>query len=239
MLGRRLQKIGVGVTCLGLLTVAFRVWFSGSLLPNDFMQCALFSIAELYLLPLGVLLVLMGWRLRHSRRHSFLVRLPAGLVVALLAAGGFAVSYFGVSPLVGRLLEWGRYGVGPPVQLSRIEEVSAVTSLAFPPGSRLLDGKHQGGMNPILVAKIALPRSEVDRFLAQSPFEGQASSQTKGAYISWGQGALLGYQGEIESIDHFLAASGQPGDNWMEYVNAIVDLDKPGSATLYVVWYIL
>ena len=246
MLGRRLQQIGAGVICVGLMFVALRVSITfvalrvsitRTLLPSDLITCGLFMIAELYLLPLGVLLVLMGWRLRHSRRHSFLVRLPAYVLAALVAVAVYAVSYFAVRPPVGRLLEWGRYGAGPPVLLSRLEEVTAVTSLAFPPGSQLLDGEHLGGMNPYLFAKIALPRSEVQRFLAQSPFEGRVSDRDWGPFI-WDLYSLCGRPWDMESIDHFLAAWGHPGDNSMEYVNVIVDLDDPDSATLYLVWYI-
>jgi len=222
--------------------VALRVLITGTLLPKGLITCGLFMIADLYLLPLGVLLVLMGWRLRHSRRHSFLVRLPAYVLAALVAVAVLPVSYFGVWPPVGRLLEWGRYGVGPPVSLSRLEEVTAVTSLAFPPGSQLLDGEHQGGMNPYLIAKIALPRSEVQRFLAQSTFEGRVNDgqwdpSSWGLYSqSW---ELSGRQWDVESIVHFLAAWGHPGDYLNEYVHVIVDLDDPGSATLYLRWYIL
>jgi len=224
------------------MLVALRVLIAGTLLPKGLTTCGLFMIADLYLLPLGVLLVLMGWRLRHSRRHSFLARLPAAVLAALVAAAVVPVSYFAVRPPVGRLLEWGRYGIGPPVSLSRLEEVTAVTSLAFPPGSQLLEGEHQGGMNPYLWAKIALPRSEVRRFLAQSPFEGRTSSTQWGPHVwdLYGQPwELSGRQWYLESIVHFLAAWGQPGDNSMERVNVIVDLDDPGSATLYLVWYIL
>ena len=66
MLGRRLQQIGTGVICLGLMFVALRVLITRTLLPKDLTTCGLFMIADLYLLPLGVLLVLLGWRLRHS-----------------------------------------------------------------------------------------------------------------------------------------------------------------------------
>jgi hypothetical protein len=202
----------------------------------------MFAVVEMFLLPLGVLLSLEGWLLatrlrRHSdrilsgpaearkRRGAYAVAAATVLTIALvLAAARIAF------PILSRQLRWGQYGFGSPITLDRLSDVSDITTIQFPAGGTLLDGEYLGGWSQYLIAKIAMDRSDVPRFLEQAPFRGQRETAWR---VEVPQMIQRGW--DLEAIGSYVSAQGivhaAP-----EMCKVTISLDDPDTAVVYLYW---
>jgi hypothetical protein len=128
-----------------------------------------------------------------------------------------------------------RYGIGPPVTLTHIREVTQITGLHFPREAVLLDGEFLGGMSPYLIARIRIAHAEVARFLAQSPIHGRANNT--GSYLQETNVPFMERRGwNPRRVRRFLAVDGLPMPQSYGTAGAwiLIDLDDPRAAILYL-----
>ena len=241
--GRKLQRLGYWILLAGFVVIVLRIRIAQTLLPTDLVGCALFEIGELFLIPGGLLLALLGKCLKRVPLELPRASLLVGVAALALLSIIYSVSRFVVVPVVAKNLEWGHYGAGPPVALSAISEVQEITALSFPAGANLLDGECLGGWNPYLVAVVSLPASDVDVFLSQPLLREQLQSSSnelaRGA-ASPDFGPVFARRGwHVERVRDFLSASLSIEQQPLTEVIVLVDLDRPLLATVYVVWYAL
>jgi hypothetical protein len=137
-----------------------------------------------------------------------------------------------------RLAGWGRYGIGPPAKITDIREVSRWTALRFPPSAVLVDGYMLGGLSTYLIAKIRLPRGEVDTFLAQLPMHGEMSS-TEVDYMMAMNGFhfMRVHRWQPPAPRRYLSTYLKKDLNNQNGVSLLLDLDNSQTAVLYVYYW--
>ena len=187
MTSRTLTYIGITALLLYAAVTGVRCAASVSWLPRGTLGVVWF-VAELLLIPLGIVLLAWGllWRLVERRGTSNATRCEqkrtpqrealAGviLVVALVSALLFARAVF---PVLSRKLEWGRYGFQPPVPVRSLEPITDKLGLHLPEGTRVVKGEFMSGPHNHLFAVLEMPRAGAEGLLHQSPFrEGIVSS---------------------------------------------------------------
>jgi len=122
-----------------------------------------------------------------------------------------------------------------PAPVSHIRQVASQTGLVFPPDAVLVDGQvHQtlasGGS---IIAKVEMKRSDITRFVAQSPFHGKvASDKAARDHFIAQLPAHLTSRWRLTAIRHCWTTGGA----YLEepYVGALLDLDSPTQASVYV-----
>jgi len=236
-----LQIAGMSILGLAVLLSAARTWASGGWLPRG-CGVLVFVVVEMFLLPVGALLMVEGWLLsrrvgRHSGsallglsniwnpRSAHLVALATVLTIVLVLAA-VRISF----PILSRVLQWGRYGFGSPVALDGLSEVSRITTIQFPGRATLLDGEYLGGMSQHLIAKIRIDRADVDRFLEQPPFLGKGSPTR-----AWDPPQMAERGWDLDAIGSSISAQGTV-DAAPEMCAVTISLDDPKAAVVYLYW---
>jgi hypothetical protein len=219
--------LGFAVLWIMVRTLVTRTW-----LPSSMLGVVWFAAAELFLVPIGLSLLLLAWVSGHWR--SIADRAPATSLAAAMAVGYLALLVFLVLPAASRGLDWGRYGLGPPVEMREIGAVSRETGLWFPTRTVLVDAGFTGGTEPTLIAMVRLRHEDLDSFLSRQPFAWQDRMPDGGSRY---------YPSEIRSM----TARGWHPDQahrsiWAQAVGprglcrVLVDLDNPSAAIVYVSW---
>ncbi len=246
----RLTRTGLWITIPCLALVVARVIASGRLIPAGRgvgIDVLWFMLVELLLLPWGLLLIGAGWygqararRLRSMagrREIPALARVRLLLVAASLLGGVFVLDHHVVYPVLARELQWGRAGLGPPVDITSMEEVKRITSIWFPPGAVLLDGEFQGGLSPELIAKVSMPRATVTQFASQKallwPHQWRDGSERMVTRASMPHMARRGWDPDSVRSAINLGAITRAAP---EGVNMLIDLDDSRTAIVYLDW---
>lgn len=179
---RTYRRVGIGVLVVGGVIVSVRLAMTGSWLPRGIGGVISFVIAELFLIPLGLLLLASAWfvrlridsaaRSRSSGDALATTRFPAAYGCAYACASLFLTLLltFSLSSFLSRRLEWGRIGVPVPVQISSIGEIPEKTGILIPQGARLLEGEivwRPPGED--VFAVLEMSPSEVEEFLTGQP----------------------------------------------------------------------
>jgi hypothetical protein len=236
------------VVVLALLLEAGRVVLSGGWLPQSTISAVCLTTSLLFLLPLGIMLLLVGVacairpRLDQPREagvHS--VWSPRQRVLAILVPLAFtalAVTVPAYRSLSARL-DWGRYGLPPPVEVMDLADVTEATGLEFPRSAMLLDGEFMAGIVPYLIAEVALDRGQVQQFLqAEAIRKGTISRSRSGTaeltrVVPWG---LYGGRGWIPlKAKNIIWAPIQPLEAGM-LADVLIDIDNPDIALVYIHW---
>jgi hypothetical protein len=248
MVAKWLRNTGVVLGGISLVVILSRIWGSRSYLPAGLPNVVLFAFTDLFLLPSAVILLVLGVVLSWARRprrgaqtddpdrrtRRLAVGITAGIIILVMACVA-AVSGRYVRPVLAERLEWGRYGAGPPVELTSLAVVTEKTDLEFPDAALLIDGEYIGQLFPYVIAKIRMPHDDVDEFLAQHPFLGETNRDLKAFHDV----PMMKERGwDVESIEEFVSVSGRQRHGY-EILAVVVDLDDPSGAVVYLYWELL
>jgi len=230
---------GLVLVVLSVLLVAQRAVAGWGLLPNSFFGVGSFRVVDLGLLPEGLLLLLASQllRMRGARRALYAPPAIVGLLVVVLVTAVVVGMNWLLVPVLSRSLGWGRFGVGPPVAVTDLREITSRTSIEFPPGSTLEQGRYVGGLSPELAAKVHMPLDEWPGFLRQTGSAKANDFSTQSRALANADGALVAQGGwwNPDSVGRFVSGQvivrGGPG-----FVKLLVDLDDPSTAIVYLYW---
>jgi len=177
---RAYRQAGFAVLAAAVVAVAARLAATGSWLPRGVFGVFSFTIAELFLVPLGLLLLFAGWFIPWLRSRGVQARPKvaaksrlsrSGLAygcATICAALAFTVAVF---PFVARRLEWGRLGV-PLLRfpVDDLEDITEKTGIVIPPEAQLVEGwiVHPGPGAEVFVV-IEMSRVALDEFLENQP----------------------------------------------------------------------
>jgi hypothetical protein len=158
------------------------------------------------------------------------------VLVALLAVCLLGLGVLILEGLMRRALEK-RGLAGPPINLSGLEELTAVAGVSFPETAKLLGGEYLRGMNPYLIARVSVPAGDLDAFLTKNSLLQTTFTDHKAFYDR--DVPEMGVRGwSVDSIRQFVSAQ-----EWRpsrgELVRIVVDLDDSESAVIYVWWVVL
>ncbi len=168
-------RLAAAIFASNVVSIAFRVMHTRTWRPKDHFSVLSFASNELCLVPLGLLLlgVSLMWLMGRKREsiRGFLDKvearaggfLPALIVIIAITATIFTCRYGYIR--LSRDWEWGCYGLGPPVRLVSILQITQAGELTLPEQARLIDGEFLGGFNPYLIAKVQIPKQDVEGFL--------------------------------------------------------------------------
>ncbi|RGC69165.1 hypothetical protein C5N14_07830 [Micromonospora sp. MW-13] len=99
---------------------------------------------------------------RKRRRNSAFVLACISLVLSLIACG--------VAGLVFDIDELDALPVQSGPQVASAAQVEAVAHVTLPPGAVLLSAAYSNGLETLLSAKIRIPRTALDAFIAEAEF---------------------------------------------------------------------
>jgi hypothetical protein len=148
-----------------------------------------------------------------------------------------------LAPSLPGWLGWGRYGLGPPLHPSSLHEVSKITSLQFPSTASLIDCEYLGGPGNYLIARIKLPRADLQQFLSQHAFGGK-SKTLHGSQVSDYFYSVPGFQRMLKkgwrpyTSPNALSADGYV-ENWTTPVHVLICLDQGPEPIIYLHWLAL
>ena len=254
---RMLVKTAGGMLLLSALIVGVRVTTTHAWLPTSNGSVLDFLAAELFLVPVAVLLLALAliWRLFARRKVSsgpedrsdraHVTGATALVVLAALLLIGSQVSPRIFGALSGRL-EWGRYGFSPPVRLTTLRTVTRATGMRFPNAAALLGGEFiNGGFAPFIMARVRLPQQDVEIFLKRQrpPFSWGRIERGKDALEELAAMANLGSMRWMKGrgwrpdlARRVIVAQGDAGPGRAGELWAVIDLDAPDHAVLYIFW---
>jgi hypothetical protein len=247
----RLYRAGVICLLVAAVPTGMRLALRHAWRPQDLGSALGFIVGELLLLPAGTLLLAMGaaWEVGGRGARPGRVGLALGqrrapwvprlmVAIALACAGVFCCLSV---PAVSRHWGWGRFGLGPPVPVRSLNEVSDVTCLTFPKGSVLRYGEYDRLLEQHLRATITIPRDRVDEFLRQQIISRGSTSEserwvedepwTRAGGARWPPGLW-----KPDSARRFLSgASDYHG--YLAWWSWLISLDDPYEAVLYLVYW--
>ena len=252
---RKLAKTALVLLLLSASLIAVRIITGHAWWPNSVASVLCFIVAELFLVPAAILLLVVSlvWHLvlRAKRKPASAARpdaATANAATALVVLTALLLVGLQVSPRIfrplSRHLEWGRYGFGPAVKLTSLSMVTIDAGMTFPADAVLLDGEFVGGIQRYIIAKVQIPRHSVDTFLQhqQSPFSWTTRAQGRAAIeefraIKYGAPPLMKQRGwRPDAASHAIFADGYAGPGREAECWVLIDLDAPQTATLYIAW---
>jgi hypothetical protein len=141
-------------------------------------------------------------------------------------------------PIASRRWEWERYGFGPLVSVSRLQEVSGVTCLAFPEESVLLHVAHKRHIEQRLTAVVAIPSGGVSEFLGQVILSRWPTSDTERHVHNEPYAEIDRCRNlwKPDSARRFLSGWTVYGDHRAVW-SWLIDLDDPDQALFYLVYW--
>jgi len=119
--------------------------------------------------------------------------------------------------------------------INNVKEITQITGIDFPNNAVILDSKTSDGFSPYLIAKIKMPRTEVNKFIEQPTLHGLLSRTQ--SYLHEGKVIEMQQRGwKLGHIHHYLAADNIPLSKSYNTAGAwiIIDLDNPHTVILYL-----
>jgi type IV secretory pathway TrbD component len=253
------RKLGGAASALLLLSgslIAVRIVIGHAWLPSSFDSALSFISAELFLIPVAVVLLVVSlvWHLvvrtRPTAPPSYRSDTAAAnaatalIVLAALLLVGSQVSPRILRPL-SRHLEWGQYGFGPPVTLTSLAMLTTDAGITFPEDAMLLDGEFLGGpCQRYVIAKVRISHDSVETFLKHQPRPFSWTTRARGRAaveefraIRYGAPPLMKQRGwRPDLARHAIFADGYAGPGREAECWVLIDLDASQTAVLYTAW---
>jgi len=256
-IARKAMWWGASLLSAGSLLAALRVIITHEWLPTSSGGAvAWFALAELFLMPAGVLLLTVSLLVQlwvtgegsaapvncFERTATNLICIVVVFAVLLLIASQVTLR---ILPALSRRLEWGRFGYPPPVRLGSLDKITSASGMHFPLEAKLIDGEYIGsGPHPYLIAEVQMPRDRVETYFKQqrAPFswgDVSAYSRTRTGAISefpWWLDVMRKRGWRPDLVRRAVLAQANTAPRAADFCNVLIDLDHPRHAVLYIYW---
>jgi hypothetical protein len=248
-----LRKIGFMGLLVSLLISGSRLFFTHSWEPNSIGSVISFFIAELFLAPFSVLLIIASllWYMLERRDIKWLpIKGIKGnavnLLIILIISSSFIIVgllNFFLFPVISRQLQLGRYGYWPPVEFANLNEITKASAMRFPQGAVFEDGEFMGGFHPYLIAKVQIPKREVDLYFKQQviPFSWSqivmnGVNNTASFFDKWELECMRRRGWDPQRSHSFITARANTAPTGSNICDVFIDLDNQHDALIYIYW---